>query len=147
MAEPKDNIIDADDYAAKKTDKLPEKNASEYASENLKLVQELSRAQIEESKARAELYKGLVKLVPLAEVFFKTKTPEVIEQFKLDLKRELDFSIAKVLFQAGLVDKELVDQMARQTYAPPPTQVRPSAADDALGNFDPAKLGTPRPMM
>lgn len=160
-----DSIIDTKDYASEKTDKIPEKRKRERSPEEeaeredrIKRFDEQREKEHEAellfkkslaaaADAQSEFFKGLAKLIPLAEQFFKTKTPEVIEQFKLDLKRELDFSVAKVLWTAGLVDRELVDQMARQTYAPPPAQIQRSAADDALGSFDPSKLGTPRPLM
>lgn len=147
------------------TEKLPEKKKphedhvarqerEERQAEHDKRTQEDHEATVamklalaKAAEAQASFYSGAANLVPLAEQFFKTKTPEVIESFKKELSAQLNFSIANVLYRAGLVDAELVDQMARQTHVAQPAQDVPDAAQSVLGNFDPSKFGAPKPIM
>lgn len=138
-----DLLDEEENKKAKRKERLDEKHKIWLKKEEAEI--ESRKALTKAMLAQAAFFeKATTDVLPFVSDFFKTKAPDVIERMKQEMQGELDFSIAKVLYSAGMVDKELVDEMARRTYTPPPTEPeRQDAASSVLDNFDPSQQHKP----
>ena len=107
------------------------------------LAAEKMKAETALLEEKTAFYQTLNKSIPIvvekAEEFFKIKSEDLVKSIQDKVTGNLDFMIVRVLFDAGLVEKEALDKVAfrAQTMYNQGQQPQPvdDAASAAMGNF------------
>lgn len=124
------------DWPKKKED-TPEAQSEELSTQHNDLL--LAKADFYRAGTSLvnKLDESLPKLIAKAEKFFETKEEAIIERLKQELTRQMNFLIVKILFDAGMVDRETLDKasMMSHTVLAPQDPVQPGVGDDVLSNF------------